>query len=196
MGLPENSVNKGIDMSPNQIEYVINRTYDTYFSGSAIMKAKEQNDEKLSQFLLRLRDLASIVEANSAMSDGDIGRLMFMWKRWAVSSQGMKSLTHYSNYLPRLIILLKETLPNDVAHTILHSFLITPSGRPGHFVAKDFFLEVQNYWIKYFYNQSVRSVLVNHEFFDHLLSKINFSGNGNRNRSTEECLLNQRSDGV
>lgn len=100
------------------------------------------------------------------MPDGDIGRLMFMWKRWAVSSQGMKSLNHYSNYLPRLIVLLKETLAKDLAHTILHSFLITPSGRPGHFVAKDFFLEVQNYWIKYFYNHSVRTFSLNVQTFD------------------------------
>jgi hypothetical protein len=26
-------------------------------------------------------------------------------------------------------------------------------GRNDHFVAKDFWLEIQNYWIKYFYNQ-------------------------------------------
>lgn len=69
--------------------------------------------------------------------------------------QGMDGLTHYSTYLPQVVILLTKTLPKPMAHVILHSMLIAPRGRQNHFVAKDFFLEVQNYWIKYFYNRSV-----------------------------------------
>ncbi|EFP92573.2 uncharacterized protein PGTG_18705 [Puccinia graminis f. sp. tritici CRL 75-36-700-3] len=35
-----------------------------------------------------------------------------------------------------------------------HNLLISPSGRPGHFVAKDYWLEIQNYWIKFLYNNN------------------------------------------
>jgi hypothetical protein len=35
-----------------------------------------------------------------------------------------------------------------------HNLLISPSGRKDHFVAKDFWLEVQNCWLKFLYNKS------------------------------------------
>ncbi|POV97708.1 hypothetical protein PSHT_14446 [Puccinia striiformis] len=34
------------------------------------------------------------------------------------------------------------------------STYLCPTGRAGHFVATDFYLEVQNYWLKYFFNHS------------------------------------------
>jgi hypothetical protein len=35
-----------------------------------------------------------------------------------------------------------------------HNLLVSPSGRPNHFVAKDFLLENHNYWLKFFYTQA------------------------------------------
>ncbi|EGG03361.1 uncharacterized protein MELLADRAFT_90247 [Melampsora larici-populina 98AG31] len=88
------------------------------------------------------------------MSDGDVGRLLLMWKSWSVKMQGIKGLSHYSRYLPRLIRLLTKVLPKSLSHVILHTLLISPTGRHGHFVAKDFHLEIKNYWLKYFYNHA------------------------------------------
>lgn len=139
-------------MNLSQFDSVVEQTFQTTFSTSVLSQSQDTSRRKL---LLRLRDFATVVEANRAMSAGDVGRLMFMWKRWSVMIQGMKGLTHYSNYLPRLVLLLTKTLPKPLAHVILHSLLISPSGRPNHFVAKDFFLEIQNYWIKFFYNNTV-----------------------------------------
>lgn len=62
---------------------------------------------------------------------------------------------NYALALPRYILLLEEYLPCSVGRALRHSLLVCPSGRPGHFVAKDFYLEMQNYWLKYFYNHSV-----------------------------------------
>jgi hypothetical protein len=45
------------------------------------------------------------------MKAGDPGRLMYMWKRWAVMGQGMPKLPHYSKHLPKLILMLEEVLP-------------------------------------------------------------------------------------
>jgi hypothetical protein len=102
-----------------------------------------------------LRDLATVVEADHAMRAGDIGRLMSMWKRWSIFAQGINGLSHYALHLPWYILILEEYLPKKLAKVIKHSLLIPSSGREGHWVAKDFFLEVQNYWLKYFYNNSV-----------------------------------------
>lgn len=137
------------------MQEVINKTYESYFSGVVLDVARQSDDQSRLQFLLRLQDFATVIEAKRAMAEGDIGRLIRMWKRWSVMIQGMDGLTHYSNYLPRLILLLQDTLPEHLQKIMTKTLLISPSGRPGHFVAKDFFLEVMNYWIKFFYNNSV-----------------------------------------
>ncbi|KAA1074656.1 hypothetical protein PGT21_014869 [Puccinia graminis f. sp. tritici] len=82
---------------------------------------------KLSNLLGRLHDFSTVVEANRAMKHGDIGRLINVWRMWSVMAQSLPGLTHYATYLPR--------------------------GRPCHFVAKDFFLENHNYWLKFFFNR-------------------------------------------
>lgn len=93
------------------------------------------------------------------MRQGDVGCLMLMWKRWSVMAQGIKGLSHYSLHLPRTVLLLEKYLPHGLSQIIKHSLLVCPSGREGHFVAKDFFLEIQNYWLKFFYNNSVCNFL-------------------------------------
>ena len=53
-----------------------------------------------------------------------------------------------------MIILINEVLPTGFGHVLKHSLLVSPTGRPNHLVSKYFHLEIQNYWIKYFYNHS------------------------------------------
>ncbi|PLW53015.1 hypothetical protein PCANC_10754 [Puccinia coronata f. sp. avenae] len=116
-------------------------------------KAAKEKTPKLHNLLTRLQEFSTVIEANNATKAGDVGRLMNVWKIWCVMSQGLKGLTHYSAYLPRMVILLNELLPTDLSKLLQHNFLISPSGRPGHFMPKDNFLETQNYWLKHFYNQ-------------------------------------------
>jgi hypothetical protein len=44
------------------------------------------------------------------MKAGDPGLPMFMWQRWAVMSQALPKLPHYSKHLPCFIVLLKKVL--------------------------------------------------------------------------------------
>ena len=69
-------------------------------------------------------------------------------------AHGIKALNNYVIYLPWMILLLTKVLPKGLAKTLWHSLLINPSGQPNHFIAKDFFLENNNVWLKYFYNHS------------------------------------------
>lgn len=154
LGLTAGKVKEPIDMSVETFESTIDKVFTDFLSGQALRKARCQKNINQMHLLLRIRDFATVIEANRAMSDGDIGRLLLMWKMWSVMAQGLSGLTHYSRYLPRLIRLLTKVLPKPLSHVILHSLLISPTGRPGHFVAKDFYLEVKNYWLKYFYNHA------------------------------------------
>ncbi|KAH9446839.1 hypothetical protein Pst134EA_028825 [Puccinia striiformis f. sp. tritici] len=101
----------------------------------------------LKNLLLRLRDFASIVECDRAMRAGDIGRVINMWNRWAVMANGMTGLRNYAIHLPRMVLLLTKVLPEGLATVLRHSLLVCPSGRPNHFVGKDFYLENQNFWL-------------------------------------------------
>jgi hypothetical protein len=78
------------------------------------------------------------------MKSGDIGRVMNVWKQWAVMAQGIKKLTQYSIQLPCIILLINEVLPPGLGQLIQHSLFIAPSGCQKHFVAKDHYLEMQN----------------------------------------------------
>jgi hypothetical protein len=61
-----------------------------------------------------------------------------------------------------MFILLDELLPTDLSKLLQHNLLFSPSGRPGHFMPKDNFLETQNYWSKHFYNQGGVGTEVQH----------------------------------
>lgn len=74
-------------------------------------------------------------------------------------AQGISGLSHYAIHLPRFITILEKNLPKTLAKAIKHSLLIPSAGRGGHWVAKDFYLEIQNFWLKYFYNHSVSGLL-------------------------------------
>lgn len=140
---------------PNVAQDLLNECYDKYCSGDSIRQAADAGDGALYNLRLRIRDFSTVIEANKAMRGGDIGRLMSMWKRWSILSQGMKGLSHYAIHLPRYILILEEYLPKKMAKIFKHSILIPTSRRENHWVAKDLYLEVQNFWIKYFYNHSV-----------------------------------------
>ncbi|KAI7934515.1 hypothetical protein MJO28_016942 [Puccinia striiformis f. sp. tritici] len=144
----------------SRAQTVIDQCYERLFSPKARRAAekeatkKDSPNPKLANSLLRLHDFATVIEADRAMKAGDIGRLLNMWRMWSVMAQGIKGLNKYAIHLPRMLILLTDVLPPGLQKVLQHSMLITPSGRAGHFVGKDFFLEVQNCWLKYVYNNS------------------------------------------
>lgn len=144
--------------SSKDAQQVVDACYRKYFSRQSISAAESSGNTTAYNFRLRLRDLASVLEADQAQRAGDIGRLMLMWRRWSVIAQGRPGLTHYAKHLPRLVVLLNEILPSHISHMIKHSLLLPTGDRDGHWVPKDFYLEQMNYLLKYFYNHSVSYV--------------------------------------
>lgn len=144
---------------PGSLKAIIDECYRRYLSHDALKESKEKQYWTIYNMQLRLRDFASIIEGDNAMRDGDIGRVIRMWKRWSIMAQGVSGLSHYAIHLPRFITILEKNLPKNLAKAIKHSLLIPSGGRAVHWVAKDFYLEIQNFWLKYFYNHSVSSSL-------------------------------------
>lgn len=134
---------------------MVDECYNRYCSGKSVRQALDSDDGALYNMRLRLRDFSTIIEADHATRAGDIGRLMSMWKRWSILAQGLKGLSHYAIHLPKYILILEEYLPKKMSKVIKHCLLLPSSGRAEHWVAKDFYLETQNFWLKYFYNHSV-----------------------------------------
>ncbi|EFP80005.1 uncharacterized protein PGTG_05230 [Puccinia graminis f. sp. tritici CRL 75-36-700-3] len=132
---------KRLKVSTESIHDWVELTFDRFCSGAALQTELASNYSGHKNLLLRIRDFGTIVEANRAMKDGDYGRLMFMWQRWAVMSQGIGGMPHYSKHLPKLIILIKYILPKSLSDLVMNTLLMSPTGKPGHFVATDFYLE-------------------------------------------------------
>lgn len=126
-----------------------------YFDSNALETARESSNHTQYNMCLRLRDFATVVEAHAASRAGDIGRLMAMWKRWAVMAQGLPGLSHYSRHIPRLVLLLEEDLPKSVAHAIKHSLLIPSNERENHWLAIDEYMEIHICWLKHHYDTTV-----------------------------------------
>ncbi|POW02310.1 hypothetical protein PSTT_11867 [Puccinia striiformis] len=147
-------------ISTAKFNTIVEEFYHRYCTGEAPHEASKRDCPKLHNLLMRLQEFSTVVEANRAMKAGDIGRLINMWKRWSVMSQALKSLRNYSSYLPRMVLMLTEFLPSSMAKLFRHSLLFSPSGREGHFVSKDFYLELQNYWLKFLFNQSGNGTLI------------------------------------
>ncbi|OAV98174.1 hypothetical protein PTTG_25684 [Puccinia triticina 1-1 BBBD Race 1] len=155
MGIDNGELGPKLRKLPSdKIKYFVDQCYNCFFTGSTVRKASENLLPKLSNQILRSIDFASVVKADRAMKSGDIGRVMYMWKRWSVMSQSMNKLKNYTIHLPRMVVLLEKVLPPALSKAIKHSLFIAPSGRREHFVAKDFFLESQNFWLKYIFNHT------------------------------------------
>ncbi|KNF01023.1 hypothetical protein PSTG_05656 [Puccinia striiformis f. sp. tritici PST-78] len=129
-------------------------TYKRFCSGQAMLADLAESSITHKNLLLRIWDFGTILEAQRAMKDSDYGRLMYMWEKWAIMTQGLRKMPHYSKHPPKLIIQLKYALPDSIAKVVLNTLLISPTGKQGHFMATDQYLEVQNYWLKYFFNHS------------------------------------------
>lgn len=134
---------------------IIQKSWTLFFDQQSLESSKLKKDYRAYNLRLRLRDLATVVEAENATKAGDIGRLLQMWKRWSIMAQGIKGLSLYGQHLPRLILLLEHYLPPGLSYLIKHSMLVASSGRGGHFIPKDLLLELQNWWLKYFFNNTV-----------------------------------------
>ncbi|KAH9447416.1 hypothetical protein Pst134EA_029455 [Puccinia striiformis f. sp. tritici] len=145
---------KLLEVSSETIERWVELTYDRFCSRESFQSDLASTSPAHKNLLLRIRDFGTIIEASRAMKDGDYGRLMYMWERWAIMTQGLGKMPHYSKAIPKLIIQLKHVLPESIAQLVLNNLLISPTGRAGHFMATDQHLEQLNYWLKYFFNHS------------------------------------------
>ena len=124
---------------------LVDECFNCFFLAEAHKKAAQQSLPKLSNTLLLVRNFSTVVKAKQSMKAGDIGRLMLIWKRWCFMCQAIKGITNYSTYLPRMVLLLTKIMPPSMQKYLRHNLLICPSGCKNHFVAKDFWHEVQNY---------------------------------------------------
>ncbi|PLW11106.1 hypothetical protein PCASD_25057 [Puccinia coronata f. sp. avenae] len=141
-------------MTSAEIEKLVQDTFNLFCSGEALNSAKATESPAHRNFLLMIRDFATVVEAKRAMKAGDTGRLIYIWKQWAVMGQALPKLPHYSKHLPRLIVQLEHVLNTSLATVVENTLLISPHGKSNEFQATDCHLEIQNYWLKHFFNHS------------------------------------------
>ncbi|OAV90350.1 hypothetical protein PTTG_28351 [Puccinia triticina 1-1 BBBD Race 1] len=150
---------KAVPQSPEEISTedwnaLINKCYNMFCSSEAQRTAAARKCPKLHNTLVMLHDFSSVVEASQAMKAADVGRLMIVWKKWCFMTRSLLGSTNYSSYLPRMVLVLTVILPAALRKYLQHNLLFSPTGREDHFFAKDFWLEIQNSRLKYFYNNT------------------------------------------
>jgi hypothetical protein len=102
-------------------------------------KANILPDPDFHTSLARLRDLIMIRESHLASSRGDIEALIIQYKNYVPFSQGVAGMKKHKRIIANLLLKLNgPDLPPDLQHAIKMSFLINPSGKPGHFVPQDY----------------------------------------------------------
>lgn len=141
--------------TPCEVQDLIEKAYSELSAPNALLTAKDSGDLKGYNMRLRIRDFATIIEADEAMHYGDVGRLISMWQMWALMAHGITGLPRYVLDLTRFIFLVEQDLPKPLARVIKHSLLIPTPGREKHWVRNDLYLERQKYWLKHFYNSQV-----------------------------------------
>ena len=134
------------------------RFYRLFFHSSAVEGAMEERNAARYLGLLRLRDLTHFLEAYSASQDGDVGRLLYCYESWVVLFNGSRKVHQYSTLLVKLMLQLKSDLPPALRDVIRRGLLFSPSSRPLHCCAKDYYLETLNFWVKFFFKLNVRPI--------------------------------------
>ncbi|OAV87572.1 hypothetical protein PTTG_29383, partial [Puccinia triticina 1-1 BBBD Race 1] len=82
MGIDDTVLGPKLRKLPSdKIKFIVDECYNRFFTASAICNAGKNLSPKLSNQLLRTIDFSSVVKANRAMKSGDVGRVMYMWKR-------------------------------------------------------------------------------------------------------------------
>ncbi|KAH9443844.1 hypothetical protein Pst134EB_026235 [Puccinia striiformis f. sp. tritici] len=108
---------------------IVDECYSTFCTRKARKTAKARTCPRLYNTLMMLHNFLTVIEAKRSMRAGDIGRLLS-------------------------VLLLTVILPPSLRKYLRHNLRMSPTGRKGHFVAKDFWLKIQNYWLKFLYNRS------------------------------------------
>ncbi|POW10466.1 hypothetical protein PSTT_06094 [Puccinia striiformis] len=142
---------KDFTLMINQMERVTESII--YYGLRVIMKTncKPGTEERVK---LPTAKWNAIVDECQAIDESwDIGRL-YQYGKVVFDAQALPGITNYSSYLPRQVLLLTVILPPSLRKYLRHNLLMSPTGRKDHFVAKDFWLEIQNYWLKFLYNRS------------------------------------------
>lgn len=71
-------------------ESLVEECYTRYCLSESRNSKLNEHDGNFHNMKWRIQDFASLVEADMAMREGDVGRMMLMWKRWAILAQGME----------------------------------------------------------------------------------------------------------
>jgi hypothetical protein len=143
---------KPVDLAEEGVaQSVIDKCFDTFCS-----PPKPQSSSLFLQNLhLRIRDFGTVIEAEEAMQQGDIGRLFVIYQMWALMAHGVQGLPRYALHLTRFILLVEQDLPPALAKVIKHSLLIPSEFWTDHWIGNDLWLEIQNYWLKGYFKNGV-----------------------------------------
>lgn len=123
---------------------VINTKYATSVAG---LSAKDQGDDVLAHACWFIRDTLTFVEFESAVSQGDAGRVLRVMKLWSYMFRGA-GLYNYAREALELLSVWSTELPPELKANLEMSWFVNRWGKPGRFIAADLYVEHLNRLVK------------------------------------------------
>ncbi|KAG8961831.1 hypothetical protein FRC00_011095 [Tulasnella sp. 408] len=121
-----------------------------YATSVAGLVAKDKGDDVLAHACWFIRDTLTFVEFESAVSQGDAGRVLSIIKLWAYMFRGA-GLYNYAREALELLSVWSKELPEELKVNLEMSWFVNRWGKPGRFIAADLYVEHLNRLIKHEY---------------------------------------------
>ncbi|POV98547.1 hypothetical protein PSHT_13967 [Puccinia striiformis] len=146
---------KDFTLMVNQMEKVFEATL--YYCLRVIMKTTRQNIG-LNRVKLKTEDWNTIVDQCYMRFCSPEARASAAKHKSSKLSNTLVQLHDFSSVVEakrsmKIGLLLTVVLPPSMRTYLSHNLLFSPSVRKDHFVAKDQWLEVKNYWLKFLFNK-------------------------------------------
>ncbi|EAU82342.2 hypothetical protein CC1G_06652 [Coprinopsis cinerea okayama7 len=106
-----------------------------------------ESDKAAANITLFLRDALWWREVCLAVSEGDTGRLLEMFKVWIFTFAGSKN-PFYSTFLLEIYCNFKWEFSPELRHALMFYWLVNLSGLPGCYIELDLLQEHFNFWLE------------------------------------------------
>ncbi|KAF8595439.1 hypothetical protein BDV93DRAFT_456821, partial [Ceratobasidium sp. AG-I] len=114
-------------------------------------KGNKAGDMVYENAVLFIRDGLNIREVIEGVKQGDPGRIMLIFKVFALSFRA-SGRPQYASEMLTLIHYVEKVWPAPLRNLVLQNMLLNPTGKPNAFVPLDLHQEHGNFWIKVIYN--------------------------------------------
>lgn len=121
--------------------------FEAFATSESAEKAKKGGDDWLAHCIYFIRDALVFCEFEHAVSHADAGRVIRVFKFWALAFRG-SGQHNYARECVEVLVKWKYELPPSLRLALEKSWFVNRWGEPSRWIASDLYLEQLNFWVK------------------------------------------------